>query len=106
LEVARREAHEETGLALEQLHPVHLEQGQLVPFDLDIHEIPARKSEPEHLHYDLRYLLTADPDLTLTPESEEMKMEWLPVETVSEYTDEESVLRMVEKLKELRIADG
>lgn len=106
LEVARREAHEETGLAWEQLHPVHLEQDQLVPFDLDIHEIPARKSEPEHLHYDLRYLLTTDPDLTLTPESEEMKMEWIPVEAVSEYTDEESVLRMVEKLKELRIGDG
>ena len=48
---ALREAREETGLALE-LHPQAPR-----PFDLDIHEIPARPGEPAHLHLDVRYLL-------------------------------------------------
>ena len=48
---ALREAREETALELE-LHPVAPR-----PFDLDIHEIPARPGEPAHLHLDVRYLL-------------------------------------------------
>jgi 8-oxo-dGTP pyrophosphatase MutT (NUDIX family) len=48
---ALREAREETALEL-RLHP-----GAPRPFDLDIHRIPARGDEPEHLHLDVRYLL-------------------------------------------------
>ncbi len=54
LAVARREVREETGLSDVALHP-------RAPglFDVDVHEIPARKDEPAHLHLDLRYLLLA-----------------------------------------------
>lgn len=100
LEVARREAHEETGLPLEALQPAIFEGSQRVPFDLDIHPIPARKNEPAHFHYDLRFLLLADPALPLQPESEEMKVEWLALSEVHNRTDEESVLRMVRKLQD------
>ncbi len=49
--VALREATEETGLqGLELMRPA---------IDLDIHVIPARGSEPEHLHLDVRYLVLA-----------------------------------------------
>jgi 8-oxo-dGTP pyrophosphatase MutT (NUDIX family) len=48
---ALREAREETGLDL-VLHPTAPR-----PFDLDIHEIPARPGEPAHFHLDVRYLL-------------------------------------------------
>lgn len=48
---ALREAREETSLELE-LHPTAPR-----PFDLDIHEIPARPGEPAHFHLDVRYLL-------------------------------------------------
>jgi 8-oxo-dGTP pyrophosphatase MutT (NUDIX family) len=48
---ALREAREETALELE-LHPAAPR-----PFDLDIHEIPERPSEPAHFHLDVRYLL-------------------------------------------------
>ena len=48
---ALREAREETGLELE-LHPAAPR-----PFDLDVHEIPARPGEPAHYHLDVRYLL-------------------------------------------------
>ena len=29
---------------------------------MDIHEIPPIGSDPKHLHYDIRFLLQADPD--------------------------------------------
>jgi 8-oxo-dGTP pyrophosphatase MutT (NUDIX family) len=48
---ALREAHEETGLDI-VLHP-----SAPRPFDVDIHEIPARPNEPAHFHLDVRYLL-------------------------------------------------
>jgi ADP-ribose pyrophosphatase YjhB (NUDIX family) len=48
---ALREAHEETSLEVE-LHP-----SAPRPFDLDIHEIPARPGEPAHFHLDVRYLV-------------------------------------------------
>jgi len=48
---AMREALEETGLELIP-HPTAPR-----PFDLDVHEIPARDDEPRHWHLDVRYLL-------------------------------------------------
>lgn len=49
VETARREAMEECGMqSLELLSPAI--------FDLDVHEIPARGTEPAHFHYDLRFL--------------------------------------------------
>jgi 8-oxo-dGTP pyrophosphatase MutT (NUDIX family) len=48
---ALREAREETQLEL-RFHP-----DAPRPFDLDIHEIPARPGEPAHFHLDVRYLL-------------------------------------------------
>src|SRR5262249_6711012 len=47
---ALREAKEETELQL-AFHPTAPR-----PFDLDIHEIPARPNEPAHFHLDVRYL--------------------------------------------------
>lgn len=46
--VARREALEEVGVATPD------DAGQLL--DIDVHTIPARKDQPEHFHFDLRYL--------------------------------------------------
>ncbi len=49
--VALREAAEETGIdGLILIEP---------PLDLDVHEIPARRGEPAHLHLDVRYLVRA-----------------------------------------------
>jgi 8-oxo-dGTP pyrophosphatase MutT (NUDIX family) len=50
-EAALREAREETALEV-SLHPTAPR-----PFDVDIHRIPARGDEPEHLHLDVRFLL-------------------------------------------------
>lgn len=54
LRVALREATEESGIeGIQALSPEI--------FDVDIHRIPARpdKNEPEHFHYDVRFLLRA-----------------------------------------------
>ena len=54
LRVALREAAEESGIeGIQALSPEI--------FDVDIHRIPARpdKDEPEHFHYDVRFLLRA-----------------------------------------------
>ncbi len=62
--VALREAQEETGLtSLRLVNPVgatHPEQ-EVAIFDVDIHPIPARADVPEHLHYDIRFLLDSEP---------------------------------------------
>lgn len=56
-DAARRELEEETGLT--RFVP-QADEGEL--FDVDVHSIPARKDEPAHLHYDLRFLFVADVD--------------------------------------------
>jgi 8-oxo-dGTP pyrophosphatase MutT (NUDIX family) len=48
---ALREAREETALLVD-LHPTAPR-----PFDVDVHEIPARLGEPAHFHLDVRFLL-------------------------------------------------
>lgn len=105
LDVARREAEEETGLT----DLLAYSSGGLsrVPFDLDIHPIPARGVEKEHFHYDLRFLFLANPETKLVPETPQLQLAWLDLDKVEKLTDEESVLRMVRKLRLLpRSADG
>src|SRR5262245_3530281 len=64
--VALREAREETGIAGLSLHP-----SAPRPLDVDVHRIPARGTEPAHLHLDLRYLVVAPDDATLRRAPEE-----------------------------------
>ncbi len=93
--VAEREAREETGLSSIRI----LQPGF---FDLDIHTIPARKQEPEHFHYDIRYLFTASPEEPLQQNRESKALAWVPLEEVLERTgDTSSISRMVEKTRAL-----
>lgn len=64
--VALREAEEESGL-----HGLTVESEI---FDLDRHRIPARGAEPEHWHYDVRYIVRAGPDerFVVGPESHDL----------------------------------
>lgn len=90
LQVALREAGEESGLT--SLRPVRESI-----FDVDIHLIPARKTEPEHYHYDVRYLLEADRGEPLQISSESKDLQWIRLTDVTRLTTEESVLRMVRR---------
>lgn len=67
--VALREATEETGLVgLELVRPA---------IDLDIHVIPARGPEPEHLHLDVRYLVLAPKGSTVEINAESTASRWV-----------------------------
>lgn len=94
LSVARREVWEETGM-----HTKLVGDGI---FDLDIHQIPARCGAPEHLHYDVRFLLIPDGgDLRCSAESHEVR--WIPLAELPLHTTEESVLRMAQKAQKFEL---
>jgi len=89
---ALREAAEESGLT--RLHAV-----SSAIFDVDRHRIPARGSEPEHWHYDVRYLIEADPHEPLKLSSESRDLAWVALERVAELNPSESLARMVRKTR-------
>ncbi len=70
---ARREAEEETGAAGLVLHGWHAMNGGL-PIDIDIHAIPARpaKDEPDHWHFDMRFVFVAPRAAPLSVQVEEV----------------------------------
>jgi 8-oxo-dGTP pyrophosphatase MutT (NUDIX family) len=96
LAVALREVREESGL-----HEIHIFSE--TPFDVDVHSIPARGAEPEHFHYDVRFLFCADSNLPLTVSDESHALAWIPLSDLSDPADPrffgvgESILRMVRK---------
>ena len=96
--VARREAEEESGLR--QLSLVDWWRDGLPapqPFDVDVHTIPARGAEPEHLHLDIRYLLVGNPaePVRVSPESDEVR--WVARGEIPDFNREPSVLRMADR---------
>jgi 8-oxo-dGTP pyrophosphatase MutT (NUDIX family) len=95
LGVALREAREESGLA--NVRAVSAEV-----FDVDRHWIPARKTEPGHYHYDLRFMIEADPNEPLVISSESKDLAWVEVARVTALNPEESMARMVRKTAALR----
>ena len=95
LGVALREAREESGL-------VHVRAVSAEIFDVDRHWIPARKTEPGHDHYDLRFVIEADPTEALVISSESKDLAWVEVARVTALNAEESMARMVRKTAALR----
>ena len=90
LEVALREAEEETGLKNFKITPTI--------FDIDIHTIPERKDFSEHQHYDIRYLVEADMSEPIVVSEESHDVKWVRLSKLKDFTMERSVLRMKEKL--------
>lgn len=91
---ALREAREETGCRV-KLHP-----SAPRPLDVDIHTIPARKDEPEHLHLDVRYLVVAeDPESLAHDPAESFGAQWLEWGAALERADEPPLRRLLEKAR-------
>jgi len=88
LAAARREAEEESGL--------EVDAPETRIFDLDVHEIPARKSDPAHFHYDVRFIFTARSE-AFRVSGESLDLAWVPIDGLDAYSTEESVLRMGRK---------
>ena len=88
--VAMKEAEEESGL-------IELRLSSPALFDIDIHRIPARASEPEHYHYDCRFLIQSGSNDQYAISDESHDLAWVPMDELSQYTDEISVTRMADK---------
>jgi 8-oxo-dGTP pyrophosphatase MutT (NUDIX family) len=88
--VALREAEEESGLCDLVVEPTI--------FDIDRHRIPARRDEPEHWHYDVRYVVRAMRDEAFVVSDESHALAWRQVrELVDDQTADDSVRRMAAK---------
>lgn len=90
LDVATREAREESGL-------FRLRAVATSIFDCDVHVIPARGAEPEHRHYDVRFLLEGDALERLVVSAESRELAWVALAEVAERSGDASVRRMVVK---------
>lgn len=91
LETARREAREETGIA-----SLDVAGGGRI-LDLDVHPIPATADRPEHVHYDLRYLLTARGEAALAEPAEIEKVGWFTTDQAIAAGADTSVQRALAK---------
>jgi 8-oxo-dGTP pyrophosphatase MutT (NUDIX family) len=90
LHVACREVAEEVGV---QLDP---EKGKFC--DIDIHVVPARKGDPQHLHYDFRFLFEI-PVAQTFPASDALEAKWFTLETAEKLELDSGLRRLIEKLK-------
>lgn len=91
---ALREAREETGCR------VHLHPSAPRPLDVDVHAIPARKDEPDHLHLDVRYLVVAeDPDALAHDPNESFGAQWLAWDEALARADEPALRRLLTKAR-------
>ncbi len=92
LEVALQEAREESGI--NDITPI-----SDAIFDVDVHRIPARRNEPEHLHYDVRFLLQAPTTDKFKVSHESLKLQWFSPDELTTLDVDESVRRMCRKWK-------
>lgn len=92
---ARREVLEEVGLSDLQSLAAPRESPL---FDVDIHMIPARKADPAHEHFDVRFAFVA-PTRNLVHSEEVADLRWVPLDEVRQMGTDQSVLRAVEKLR-------
>lgn len=84
--VALREAIEESGIADLTIDPAVI--------DLDIHTIPARGSEPEHLHLDVRFVVHAPRGARAIISDESHALAWVSPAELGGLNTDESVRRL------------
>jgi 8-oxo-dGTP pyrophosphatase MutT (NUDIX family) len=90
LATAVREVEEETGLS-------GLPSTEARVLDLDVHEIPPRRSEPAHRHFDVRFLLRA-PHWRIRRGEEVNATRWIPRGEWGAANPEPAMFRIVAKL--------
>jgi 8-oxo-dGTP pyrophosphatase MutT (NUDIX family) len=97
-EAAVREASEETGIRPGDFaSPL----GAKI-LDVDVHLIPARKTEPAHHHFDVRFLLTTASDIDLAASDDPTRpVEWRGYEEALASGVDESLARALTKAREV-----
>jgi 8-oxo-dGTP pyrophosphatase MutT (NUDIX family) len=97
LEVALREAREETGLDVTPIHTAI--------FDVDVHHIPEYWNTPEHFHYDVRFLLVSDDASTPVVSNESRAVRWVALDEALALNAEASIERLITKTRRLNLHD-
>lgn len=91
LEVAQKEASEETGLTSIRTFNADI-------FDIDIHLIPSHKHVHSHYHFDIRFLFIADKNEEFVISDESNELSWVKLSSISDLVGGgESIVRMVRK---------
>ena len=85
-DAARREVLEETG--------IDLGDAAATLISLDVHEIPAARSEPPHLHHDFMFRFRLDQDQSPAPGTQAI---WCPLVALDRYGVDGPLLRGVER---------
>ena len=84
--VALREAVEESGIDDLAIDPM--------PIDLDIHVIPARPGEPEHLHLDTCFVLRAGRGAVTRISGESLDLRWFAPDEIAAIDTDDYVRRL------------
>jgi len=87
---ATREISEETGIDVQPLKNPKL-------FDIDIHLIPARNEEPQHEHFDVRFLFCAA-HLSASSGAEVKDCRWIELPHIRSQISDESIGRALAKV--------
>jgi 8-oxo-dGTP pyrophosphatase MutT (NUDIX family) len=92
---ALREAAEESGLK-----DLRFLSDEIL--DVDVHDIPAGKGEPPHLHHDVRYaLVTEHPEEIQRDAGESLDLRWFKLEDAAEKMNESGARRALRRLAKL-----
>lgn len=83
--VALREAQEESGLSALVVDPRI--------FDVDRHRYPARGDEPEHWHYDVRFVVRAAGDEAFVVSDESHALAWRRIDAIAADPDTETSMQ-------------
>jgi 8-oxo-dGTP pyrophosphatase MutT (NUDIX family) len=95
LAAAMREASEESGLRDLDL----LQRGIA---DVDVHEIPAGRGEPRHLHFDVRYLAkTRDPEAIMIDPGQSRDIVWVDLWRAAQLMTGPESVRVLRKIEAL-----
>jgi len=95
VEAALREAAEESGLRDLRI----VSEGIA---DLDVHVIPAGRGEPEHRHFDVRYIArTGSPDAIAMDANESKALQWVHLDRAAALMRGEESLRVLRKIARL-----
>ena len=95
LNVAKREVMEESGI-------VDVDDFGGKIFDVDVHIIPENKekNEPEHYHYDIRFLfIVKTKEFKISDESKEIK--WVAIKEAKKLVNNQAMIRMLEKAEQV-----
>lgn len=96
LKVALKEAVEESGIS-----QIEVIDSQI--FDLSIHPIPENSKESAHLHYDVRFILKVVQDLPFIISDESNDLKWIPIEEMTSFNLDPSILKMKNKIQTLQV---